>query len=30
MKLLVFGTGEYYERFKKSTDKEDIVALLDN
>lgn len=30
MKLLVFGTGEYYERFKKWIAKEEIVALLDN
>ena len=30
MKLLVFGTGEYYQRFKKWLVKEDIVALLDN
>lgn len=30
MKLLVFGTGEYYQRFKKWLAKEDVVALLDN
>lgn len=30
MKLLVFGTGEYYERFKKWIAKEEIVALIDN
>lgn len=30
MKLLVFGTGEYYERFKKWIANEEIVALLDN
>lgn len=30
MKLLVFGTGEYYRRFKKWLAKEEIVALLDN
>lgn len=30
MKLLVFGTGEYYERFKKWIAHEEIVALLDN
>lgn len=30
MKLLVFGTGEYYQRFKKWIVKEEIVALLDN
>lgn len=30
MKLLVFGTGEYYERFKKWIVDEEVVALLDN
>lgn len=30
MKLLVFGTGEYYQRFKKWIVKEEVVALLDN
>lgn len=30
MKLLVFGTGEYYERFKKWIAHEEIVALIDN
>ena len=30
MKLLVFGTGEYYERFKKWIAGEEVVALLDN
>lgn len=30
MKFLVFGTGEYYGRFKKWISNEDIVALLDN
>lgn len=30
MKLLVFGTGEYYERFKKWIAHEEIAALLDN
>ncbi len=30
MKILVFGTGEYYERFKKWIAKEEVVALLDN
>lgn len=30
MKLLVFGTGEYYERFKKWIANQEIVALLDN
>lgn len=30
MKFLVFGTGEYYERFKKWIANQEIVALLDN
>jgi len=30
MKYLIFGTGDYYERYKKWFPKEDIVALLDN
>lgn len=30
MKLLVFGTGEYYERFKRWIVKEEVVALIDN
>lgn len=30
MKILIFGTGEYYHRFKKWIAKENIVALLDN
>lgn len=30
MKYLIFGTGEYYERYKKWFAREDIVALLDN
>lgn len=30
MKYLLFGTGEYYSRYKKWFAKEDIVALLDN
>lgn len=30
MKLLVFGTGEYYQRFKRWLVKEDVVALIDN
>ena len=30
MKLLVFGTGEYYDRFKKWIAEEEVVALLDN
>ncbi len=30
MKYLIFGTGDYYNRYKKWFAKEDIVALLDN
>ena len=30
MKYLLFGTGDYYERYKKWFDKKDILALLDN
>ena len=30
MKFLLFGTGDYYERYKKWFPKEDVVALLDN
>lgn len=30
MRLLVFGTGEYYQRYKKWLVNQDIVALLDN
>lgn len=30
MKILVFGTGEYYERYKKWLANEEIIALLDN
>lgn len=30
MKFLLFGTGEYYQRFKKWLAKEEVVALLDN
>lgn len=30
MRLLVFGTGEYYKRYKKWLANQDIVALLDN
>lgn len=30
MKFLLFGTGDYYERYKKWIDKKDILALLDN
>lgn len=30
MKYLIFGTGDYYNRYKKWFAKEDIIALLDN
>lgn len=30
MKFLLFGTGDYYERYKKWFRKEDVIALLDN
>jgi glycosyltransferase involved in cell wall biosynthesis len=30
MKFLLFGTGDYYERYKKWFNKGDVVALLDN
>ena len=30
MRFLVFGTGEYYQRYKKWIAKEEVVALLDN
>lgn len=30
MKFLLFGTGDYYERYKKWFRKEDVLALLDN
>lgn len=30
MKYLLFGTGDYYERYKKWFDKSEVVALLDN
>ena len=30
MKYLLFGTGDYYERYKKWFEPENIVALLDN
>ncbi len=30
MQLLIFGTGDYYERYKKWFAAEEIVALLDN
>lgn len=30
MKVLLFGTGDYYERYKKWFDKTEVLALLDN
>lgn len=30
MKFLLFGTGDYYERYKKWFDRDEVVALLDN
>ncbi|MBR3834105.1 MAG: hypothetical protein IKJ73_07285 [Lachnospiraceae bacterium] len=30
MKYLLFGTGDYYERYKKWFPKEDVLALMDN
>ena len=30
MKFLLFGTGDYYERYKKWFDKNQVLALLDN
>ena len=30
MKYLLFGTGDYYERYKKWFDRDKVVALLDN
>lgn len=30
MKYLLFGTGDYYERYKKWFDKAEVAALLDN
>lgn len=30
MKFLLFGTGDYYERFKKWFDDKEVLALLDN
>ena len=30
MKYLIFGTGEYYSRYKKWFEKEEIAALIDN
>ena len=30
MKYLLFGTGDYYNRYKKWFESADVVALLDN
>lgn len=30
MKFLIFGTGDYYERYKKWFPPKDVLALLDN
>lgn len=30
MKYLLFGTGDYYDRYKKWFSREDVLALLDN
>lgn len=30
MKIILFGTGDYYHRYKKWFEKEEILALLDN
>lgn len=30
MRYLIFGTGDYYQRYKKWFDSEEMVALLDN
>lgn len=30
MKVLLFGTGDYYERYKIWFDRDDIIALMDN
>ena len=30
MKFLIFGTGDYYERYKKWFPSKDVLALLDN
>lgn len=30
MKILLFGTGDYYNRYKKWFEKQEILALLDN
>ena len=30
MKILLFGTGDYYNRYKKWFAQQDVIALLDN
>ena len=30
MRYLIFGTGDYYNRYKKWFDQQEVVALLDN
>ena len=30
MKFLLFGTGDYYERYKKWFKQDNVLALLDN
>lgn len=30
MKVLIFGTGDYYERYKKWFSNQDVLALIDN
>ena len=30
MKILIFGTGDYYERYKKWLVQEELLALIDN
>ena len=30
MKILIFGAGDYYERYKKWLAQEEILALMDN
>ncbi len=30
MKFLLFGTGDYYNRYKKWFEQQEVIALLDN
>ena len=30
MKILLFGTGDYYQKYKRWFRKEDIAGLIDN